>query len=248
MGLGKTVQTVSFLAYLYEKKGVRNPHLILAPLSTLHGNWRLEFKKWWPSLRIVVYEGAKDVMQHSGYYAWFPPCIWATLVYYLLRCLEFCLLLMIHVSGVYESNPGLLLQCHLVPALEYFRPVSYAHVFWFFLACCVSQDLSFFLNVALFFSLLLLWLAARFGLCMRLCICIQVRKALRSRIVSGVRVEGSGQETQRFLEPLFDVLLTTDAFVLRDKSFLKKIQWEYLIVDEAHRQVANTDVQTKPTH
>lgn len=61
MGLGKTVQTVSFLAYLYEKKGVRNPHLILAPLSTLHGNWRLEFKKWWPSLRIVVYEGAKDV-------------------------------------------------------------------------------------------------------------------------------------------------------------------------------------------
>ncbi|OEH74637.1 transcription regulatory protein [Cyclospora cayetanensis] len=122
MGLGKTVQTVSFLAYLYEKKGVRNPHLILAPLSTLHGNWRLEFKKWWPSLRIVVYEGAKDV-----------------------------------------------------------------------------------------------------------------RKALRSRIVSGVRVEGSGQETQRFLEPLFDVLLTTDAFVLRDKSFLKKIQWEYLIVDEAHR-------------
>ncbi|KAL8273297.1 hypothetical protein Esti_002798 [Eimeria stiedai] len=122
MGLGKTVQTVSFLAYLYEKKGVRNPHLILAPLSTLHGNWRLEFKKWWPSLRIVVYEGAKDV-----------------------------------------------------------------------------------------------------------------RKALRSRIVSGVRVEGSGQEMHRFFEPLFDVLLTTDAFVLRDKSFLKKIQWEYLIVDEAHR-------------
>ncbi|KAL8452205.1 hypothetical protein Emed_001512 [Eimeria media] len=122
MGLGKTVQTVSFLAYLYEKKGVRNPHLILAPLSTLHGNWRLEFKKWWPSLRIVVYEGAKDV-----------------------------------------------------------------------------------------------------------------RKALRSRIVSGVRVEGSGQEMQRFFEPNFDVLLTTDAFVLRDKSFLKKIQWEYLIVDEAHR-------------
>lgn len=65
-----------------------------------------------------------------------------------------------------------------------------------------------------------------------------MRKALRNRIVSGIRVEGSGQETQRFLEPLFDVLLTTDAFVLRDKSFLKKIQWEYLIVDEAHRYVS----------
>ena len=63
----------------------------------------------------------------------------------------------------------------------------------------------------------------------------QVRKALRSRIVSGVRVDSSGPEAQRFWEPLFDVLLTTDAFVLRDKSFLKKIQWEYLIVDEAHR-------------
>ena len=64
---------------------------------------------------------------------------------------------------------------------------------------------------------------------------VQVRKALRNRIVSGVRVDSSGPEAQRFWEPLFDVLLTTDAFVLRDKSFLKKIQWEYLIVDEAHR-------------
>lgn len=68
MGLGKTVQTVSFLAYLHEKKGVRNPHLILAPLSTLHGNWRFEFKKWWPSLRIVVYEGAKEVGSSSLFF------------------------------------------------------------------------------------------------------------------------------------------------------------------------------------
>ncbi|EER01062.1 hypothetical protein Pmar_PMAR010528, partial [Perkinsus marinus ATCC 50983] len=30
-------------------------------------------------------------------------------------------------------------------------------------------------------------------------------------------------------------LLTTDAYVLRDKQYLRKFAWEYLIVDEAHR-------------
>lgn len=67
---------------------------------------------------------------------------------------------------------------------------------------------------------------------------LQIRKALRQRIVSGVKTDttsGGAAEGSRFFEPQFDVLLTTDAFVLRDKSFLKKIQWEYLIVDEAHR-------------
>ncbi|XP_055388864.1 uncharacterized protein LOC129617843 [Condylostylus longicornis] len=33
----------------------------------------------------------------------------------------------------------------------------------------------------------------------------------------------------------FNVLLTTDAFIMKDATHLKKINWEYLIVDEAHR-------------
>lgn len=33
----------------------------------------------------------------------------------------------------------------------------------------------------------------------------------------------------------FNVLLTTDFFIMKDASHLRKIYWEYLIVDEAHR-------------
>lgn len=35
--------------------------------------------------------------------------------------------------------------------------------------------------------------------------------------------------------PAFNVLLTTDSFVMKDVTYLRKITWEYLIVDEAHR-------------
>ena len=35
MGLGKTIQSVSLLNYLYERQGVWGPFLVVAPLSTL---------------------------------------------------------------------------------------------------------------------------------------------------------------------------------------------------------------------
>jgi len=36
-------------------------------------------------------------------------------------------------------------------------------------------------------------------------------------------------------EGKFNVLLTHYDLIMRDKAFLKKIQWQYLIVDEGHR-------------
>jgi len=59
MGLGKTLQTISLLAYVKEFEKVRGPHIVLAPKSTLL-NWRNEFRKWCPSLRIFVFQGNKD--------------------------------------------------------------------------------------------------------------------------------------------------------------------------------------------
>eukprot|EP00871_Galdieria_phlegrea_P002880 jgi/Galph1/3593/GphlegSOOS_G2301.1 len=56
MGLGKTIQAIAFTAYLVEKKNVTGPFLIVVPLSTL-SNWELEFEKWTPSLRVVVFRG-----------------------------------------------------------------------------------------------------------------------------------------------------------------------------------------------
>eukprot|EP01132_Coremiostelium_polycephalum_P000977 gene977-1243_t len=59
MGLGKTLQTISLLGYLSEYKGIRGPHLIIAPKSTLSG-WCREFQNWCPFLRVVKFHGNKD--------------------------------------------------------------------------------------------------------------------------------------------------------------------------------------------
>ncbi|KAH8658684.1 putative chromatin structure-remodeling complex subunit snf21 [Tricladium varicosporioides] len=56
MGLGKTIQTISLLTYLIEVKKQNGPFLVIVPLSTLT-NWNLEFDKWAPSIRKVVYKG-----------------------------------------------------------------------------------------------------------------------------------------------------------------------------------------------
>ena len=58
MGLGKTIQTISLIAHLWEKKSY-GPFLIAAPLSTT-SNWVEEFKKWTPSIPVVLYHGDKN--------------------------------------------------------------------------------------------------------------------------------------------------------------------------------------------
>ena len=45
MGLGKTIQTISMLAYLAAYRGLWGPHLIVVPTSCIV-NWETEFKKW----------------------------------------------------------------------------------------------------------------------------------------------------------------------------------------------------------
>ncbi|KAJ1982250.1 ATP-dependent DNA helicase Snf21 [Dimargaris verticillata] len=60
MGLGKTIQTISLITFLIERKRQNGPFLIIVPLSTLP-NWSLEFEKWAPSVRMVVYKGPPQV-------------------------------------------------------------------------------------------------------------------------------------------------------------------------------------------
>ncbi|KAI8065336.1 SNF2 family N-terminal domain-containing protein [Gilbertella persicaria] len=60
MGLGKTIQTISLITYLIEMKRQNGPFLIIVPLSTLT-NWTLEFDKWAPSIRKIVYKGPPHV-------------------------------------------------------------------------------------------------------------------------------------------------------------------------------------------
>ncbi|CAH7687939.1 SNF2 family N-terminal domain-domain-containing protein [Phakopsora pachyrhizi] len=60
MGLGKTIQTISLITWLIEHKNQPGPYLVIVPLSTLP-NWTLEFEKWAPSIKIIVYKGSPNV-------------------------------------------------------------------------------------------------------------------------------------------------------------------------------------------
>ncbi|CAO0802567.1 unnamed protein product [Mucor circinelloides] len=62
MGLGKTLQTIGFIAHLKAMK-VGGPYLIAAPLSTL-ANWVSEFKRFAPSINVLLYHGNKEERQH----------------------------------------------------------------------------------------------------------------------------------------------------------------------------------------
>ena len=54
--MGKTIQTLSLITYLIEKKRQPGPYLVIVPLSTIT-NWVLEFEKWAPSVVKIVYKG-----------------------------------------------------------------------------------------------------------------------------------------------------------------------------------------------
>ncbi|XP_076250237.1 SWI/SNF-related, matrix-associated actin-dependent regulator of chromatin, subfamily a, containing DEAD/H box 1 [Rhynchophorus ferrugineus] len=59
MGLGKTVQIVAFLAYLKITGQSQNTHLVVVPSSTLD-NWKNEFARWCPELRVFMYYGSTE--------------------------------------------------------------------------------------------------------------------------------------------------------------------------------------------
>ena len=62
MGFGKTLQTISFLGYLRFLRGVKGPHLIAVPKSTIN-NWAREFAQWIPEIKVLVFQGPKEERQ-----------------------------------------------------------------------------------------------------------------------------------------------------------------------------------------
>jgi len=59
MGLGKTLQSISIMAYHYEYLNIQGPHLICVPKSTL-SNWMNELARWCPSLRAIKFHGSRE--------------------------------------------------------------------------------------------------------------------------------------------------------------------------------------------
>ncbi|KAJ9709634.1 hypothetical protein PVL29_001226 [Vitis rotundifolia] len=57
MGLGKTIQAITYLTLLKHMDNDPGPHLVVCPASVLE-NWERELKKWCPSFTVIQYHGA----------------------------------------------------------------------------------------------------------------------------------------------------------------------------------------------
>jgi superfamily II DNA or RNA helicase len=62
MGLGKTLQTLSFLGYLKFLRNIHGPFLMVVPKSTLQ-NWLNETTRWIPKFRAFILHGSKENRQ-----------------------------------------------------------------------------------------------------------------------------------------------------------------------------------------
>lgn len=59
MGLGKTLQTIAFLGHLRYNRNIDGPFIVIVPKSTLD-NWRREFERWTPDVKVAVLQGNKE--------------------------------------------------------------------------------------------------------------------------------------------------------------------------------------------
>lgn len=64
MGLGKTIQTIALLAKMALEMGIWGPHLVVVPTSVLE-NWEMEFKKFLPGFRVLLYYGSAAERQRK---------------------------------------------------------------------------------------------------------------------------------------------------------------------------------------
>ena len=62
MGLGKTIQTIAWLLLSYGKRN--GPALVVAPL-TLLANWKHEFAKFAPGLKVYVHQGSARQLEYG---------------------------------------------------------------------------------------------------------------------------------------------------------------------------------------
>lgn len=69
MGLGKTVQSVAYLSYLYHTQQQYGPFLVVVPLSTIPA-WQMQFRIWAPDLNVICYMGSaksREVIRQSEF-------------------------------------------------------------------------------------------------------------------------------------------------------------------------------------
>ncbi|XP_043102530.1 E1A-binding protein p400 isoform X6 [Puntigrus tetrazona] len=63
-GLGKTIQTVAYFAHLACNQGIWGPHLVVVRTCKLL-NWEMEFKRWCPGLKTLLYLGSRKQRRYK---------------------------------------------------------------------------------------------------------------------------------------------------------------------------------------
>ena len=56
MGLGKTIQAITYLTYIHETKGLKGKHLIVVPKNDLI-RWKRELQTWNPQFSAIILPG-----------------------------------------------------------------------------------------------------------------------------------------------------------------------------------------------
>ena len=64
MGLGKTIQVISFLLKLKDEKKLKHPAIVVCP-TTLVGNWVKELAAFAPTLKVGVFQGVDRVLDFN---------------------------------------------------------------------------------------------------------------------------------------------------------------------------------------
>lgn len=69
MGLGKTIQAISMLQYLFTEQEKAGPFLVVAPMSTIE-QWKREIEEW-TDMNAVIFHGsaeARDLIYNTEWF------------------------------------------------------------------------------------------------------------------------------------------------------------------------------------
>lgn len=69
MGLGKTIQSISILQYLFNERDIAGPFLIIAPMSTVE-QWKREIETW-TEMNAIIFHGSENARNLIFKHEWF---------------------------------------------------------------------------------------------------------------------------------------------------------------------------------
>jgi len=200
------VQTIGFLSHLREKN-IYGPFMVVGPLSTL-SNWVDEFRRWLPSMNVILYHGSKDERQklRTKHMPHGMICTSAASMHDTTTCLY------AHFTPSTKRVAfahNMAFNCHMPADLFKLRSKAWS-------VCCMasSQCASWQAVIATLHS----------GF-----VHAATQHGPRNTPSSPMQVS-AGPATDKF-----PVVVTSYEIVIADSKLLQRYKWKYVVVDEGHR-------------